>query len=273
MRRSHRSGLLLTGVLLGALAGCRDRELPILAIRLRDDGGAAPASPITSQQIRLWVDTANATWTNHGYVFSFDSVQDLRWANSSVLNATSDSGMESTYEFVGNLAAWLFDPDRKRIVVYFRARGGGGFSWGPHAKHFVSMPAYTNTSIAKPAPGSPNNTLLSHELGHYLGLAHTFASRDCDKVTPANSDNDLDGQVAGVEDDVNDTPPDPQANCAPTTTLDCPEGSVVVNGHTFTPPWRNVMSYHDCMPEQLSLDQRRAVNHTLSHPMRENIGK
>jgi hypothetical protein len=45
-----------------------------------------------------------------------------------------------------------------------------------------------------------------------------------------------------------------------------------VNGQTFDPPWRNFMTYHDCMPETMSLDQRRAINYTLTLPQRQNIG-
>ena len=273
MKPTRSARLVLTTALTMALLGCKDRELPILAIRLRDDGGAAPSASITSQQIQVWIDSANVNWPDHGFVFSFDSTQDLKWANSSVLNAESDDGNESGYQFVGNLAAWLFDPDRKHIVVFFRARGGGGFSWGPSSKNFVSMPSFNNTSISKPTVGSPNFTLLSHELGHYLGLAHTFVGQNCNVVSLANSDNDVGGQVSATGDDVNDTAPDPQAKCAPTTTLICPEGSVSVNGQAFNPPWRNVMTYHDCMPETVSLDQRKAVNYTLSLPLRQNIGK
>src|SRR5215211_6734681 len=199
--------LLLSTALTMALFACKDRELPILAIRLRDDGGVAPAASITSEQIQVWIDSANVNWTNHGFVFSFDSTQDFKWANSSALNAESDDGNESGYQFVGNLAAYLFDPDRKHIVVFFRALGGGGFSWGPSSKNFVSMPSFNNTAISKPAAGSPNFTLLSHELGHYLGLAHTFGGDSCNAVTLANSDNVLSGQVSATDNDVTDTTP------------------------------------------------------------------
>jgi hypothetical protein len=147
MRRTH-TALALFFCL--SATGCNDRNLPILAIHLRNDGGAAPQSSITSQQIQLWVDSANVNWTEHGFEFSFDSVQDFKWANSTFLNAPPDSAEESAYELVGNFAAYLFDPDRKRIVVFFRAEGGGGFSWGPSSKNFVSMPSFTKTSISKP---------------------------------------------------------------------------------------------------------------------------
>ncbi len=264
----------LTLIALGCLglAGCGKRDLPILAVRLRDDGGAAQA-PITSQQIQIWVDSANVNWTQHGFQFSFDSTNDLKWADVSLLNVVSDSGMESEYELVGNFVASLLDPNHKRVVVFFRARGGAGFSWGPSSKNFVSMPSFTNTGISKPVPNNPNYTLLSHEIGHYMGLAHTFADRECAYVTLANSDNDTGGQIPATDDDVKDTPPDPQAKCAPTNSLICPEQPVKLNGETFNPPWRNLMSYHDCMPETISLDQRKAINYTLGLPLRQNIGK
>ena len=268
-RQTQAALIFLLGI---AAAGCNDRDLPILAIRLRNDGGAAPHASITSQQIQTWVDSANLNWTEHGFALSFDSVQDLKWANSTLLNNPPDSTEESAYELVGNFAAYLFDPDQKRIVVFFRAEGGGGFSWGPSSKQFVSMPSFNNTSISKPTAGSPNFTALSHEIGHYMGLAHTFAKRDCNKVTLANSDNDVGGQVGVTDDDVADTAPDPQDKCAPTTTLICPGGTVTVNGQTFDPPWRNLMTYHDCMPETMSLDQRKAINYNLTLPKRQNIG-
>jgi hypothetical protein len=195
--------------------------------------------------------------------------------------STSDS---ETYDLVGNAYASVFHPDR--IVVYFRARGGGGWSWGPTTLDYVSMPSYTNTCISKPIPGAtpfpsgscagayPNDTLLSHEIGHYLGLPHTHNDsllNKCASITLQNTDGDLGGQERAVEDDVRDTNPDPGPICAPTSSLSCPGGTIVINGITFNPPWNNIMSYHDCLPEAISLDQKKVIARTLKFPKRRPI--
>lgn len=254
------------------------RKLPILAIRLRDTD-ATNQSPITAAEIATWVDTANIAWTKRGYKFTFDASKDFHTASSTILNTQEPS---TAYDNVANLLGWLVDSQRRRIIVLFRARGGGGWSWGPPTS-YVSMPSFTNTSIGKPSAGSPNYTLLSHEVGHYLGLAHTFPGFACEGNTPpcnactvvtlANADADAGGQVTGTDDDIGDTPADPRADCAATTSLTCPGGSVTVNAQTFNPPWNNVMTYHDCMPEELTADQARAVKKTLEHANRQNIGK
>jgi hypothetical protein len=251
------------------------RFVRLQAVVLADDDGSNPA-PVTGAQIQTWVDEANTVWTPQARLhFLFDPAKDILAAHCTALNTQpATKAAASTYTLLGNVVPTLFLPDR--LVVYFRARGGGGFSWGPATTRFVSMPSYTNTGILKPSdePGGDgvigNDTLLSHELGHKFGLAHTFGSDvACGSATPANSDEDRKGQdEASAADDVTDTNPDLRDDCSGgfSPSLACPGGVVTFNGHTWDQPWTNVMSYHDCLPEELTPEQLAVIELTLGHP-------
>jgi hypothetical protein len=248
-----------------------------------DDG--THASPITMGQIDTWVGTANIMYKAHHLELTFNHADAIHVANTTLNNppVTPENWQpdpdnqiyfspNQMYDIYANSMASHF-PDK--IVVLFRGVGGGGFSWGPPHTYYVSMPSYTHTCSTKPTPGicNPNNLLLAHEIGHYLGLAHTFAETRCDLVTATNTDGDRGGQDEDTEkDDVLDTPPDPGPDCAPTTSFNCPSGSsLVVNGVTFTPPYTNFMSYHGCLPLKMTADQKRAINYTLEDPHRSQI--
>jgi hypothetical protein len=267
-----------------AMTGC-PKQLPILAVILSNNDGTSKA-PITLAEIDKWVDTANITYTGHGYQFTFDH-NDVVDVKTTMLNRVPvvPAGWQpdpahglyfseqDMYDMFANSIAAGY-PDK--LVVFFRNEGGGGWSWGPPQLRYISMPSYTHTGISKPNPAiwNPNDTLLAHEAGHYLGLPHTFTGVACNAATLSNTDGDKDGQDAyTTADDITDTAPDPNADCAPTTSFDCSNPTVVVNGHTFTPPWTNIMTYHDCFPESISLDQRKVITLTLQDPMRAGIPK
>ncbi len=282
MKAKHLTILMAMMVL--ALAGC-PKQLPIMAVILSDDNGSNKAS-ITLGQIDTWVDAANKTYSGINYTFSFNHA-DVVNVKSTMLNSvpvvpegwTPDPlhgiyfNNQQIYDMFANSIAAGY-PDH--VVVLFRNNGGGGWSWGPPELRYISMPCYNHTGISKPNAGqwNPNDTLLAHEAGHYLGLAHTFTGVACNKATLSNTDGDAGGQDANTTaDDVSDTAPDPNSDCAPTASLNCAGGSVVVNGYTFTPPWTNIMTYHDCLPETISLNQHQAINLTLQDPQRSAIPK
>ena len=252
------------------------RSIRIHAVRLSDLGGGNQA-PITRAEVKKWVDASNQVWwPQAGIFFTFDDSPgsaDFEDWNSTVLNTVPGDELERyVYRTVGNVWSLMFH--HKKLVVFFRASGGPGWSWGPTSTFFISMPSYTNTAINKPADGGwmRNDTALSHEFGHYMGLAHPFPRGACVNVVPGNSNGDLDGQEPmTTADDVLDTNPDMRDECYPTPSLTCIGGIVSYNGHLWNPPWTNVMSYHDCLPEELTPDQLAAIERTLLHPVRADL--
>ena len=262
------------------LSGCATK-IPILAVQLSDDDGTNVA-PITKGEIYEWVDYANKTWEDAGYTVVFKGKQDMVKVRSTVLNTQPPDNaydLWELYRIAGNYLASLLPSER--IPVYFRNKGGSGWSWGPGDTNYISMPSYVNTCSSKPIKDAncpngccPNNRLFSHELGHYFGLMHTFTDIPCDQATLNNTDGDRFGQLAGTsEDDVLDTASDPGVACAPTTFFQCKEGTVAVNGIGFNPPCHNIMSYYHCSPEEITPDQIKAINYAFSHPWRSRLGK
>lgn len=254
------------------------RFIPIHAVKLSDLNGSNVA-PITRPQVRRWVDFANTAWFPEAQIlFEFDdsagSADFESWRSTLFNTLPANEAEHFTYRTAANVWALLFH--HRKAVVFFRANSGYGFSWGPTSTFFVSMPSYTDTGIFKPDDGGwvPNDTLLSHELGHYFGLAHPFTGVACNDAIQANSDGDAAGQDPGTTaDDVLDTNPDLTDACAPTNSLTCAGGSFPYNDEVWNPPWANVMSYHDCLPEDLTDDQVGVIDLTLQHPVRAELGR
>lgn len=252
------------------------RPIRIHAVQLEDADGGNRAS-ITRAQVRRWVLAANTVWyPETGIRFDFDdsaSSPDFQtWKATRLNTLPANEDEEYTYRTVGNVWALLFH--HEELVVFFRANGGHGFSWGPQTTFFVSMPSYGDTGIWKPGDGGglPNDTLLSHELGHYFGLAHTFGGESCANSHTYNGDGDAGGQDPNTNaDDVSDTNADMSDKCVATDSLTCVGGAVTYNDESWNPPWTNVMSYHDCLPEVFSDDQVDVINLTLQHPVRANL--
>ncbi len=245
------------------------RFIHIQAVVLSDDNGSNTSS-ITREQIRIWVDEANKVWAPQAKIFFvFDDAPgstDVSSWSSTVLNTEpANDAEDSLYSARANLVAKVLYPHR--LVVLFRKRGNPGWSWGPQTNFFVSMPEYTSGGIYKPLSGGTlrNDTLLSHELGHYMGLAHTFPGADCSELTPLESDGDADGQRPNkTNDDVLDTNADMSDVCYPTNSLMCVGGGALYNDFSWLPPWNNVMSYHDCLPEDFSPGQIAVIDLTLT---------
>lgn len=272
---------LVPGLLMLLLSACATK-IPILAVQLSDDDGTH-ATTVTKHEIYKWVKSANKTWKKRGYKLVFRGRKDMVRVKSTLLNSqpadNNDDNWE-IYRIAGNYLASELPSDH--VPVYFRGRGSGAWSWGPGNTNFISMPSFDQACMARKADGAychrgccTDLALLSHELGHYFGLAHTFTDADCTRLTKDNSDGDLHGQLPDVkEDDVRDTAPDPGAGCVPAKLVKCDGGSVVVSGVHFQPPWNNLMSNYVCgVRQKITDDQARVIQYSLKQPWRSEIGK
>jgi hypothetical protein len=144
-------------------------------------------------------------------------------------------------------------------VVFFRhgpgeTPTGGGFSWYDY--NFVAMPGFDSDVC-----GYQNIGMLAHEIGHYLGLAHTFdeifvSEQEAEAFFIAN-DND---PLAFDGDGFADTPPDPYVEV---WAIQCePVDSIELGGMTFPLPRTNIMSYYE-VRTGLSQQQIERVRYVL----------
>jgi hypothetical protein len=213
----------------------------VQAIQVSDDDGGR-VTPITPAQVRLWVDKAIEIYAGASIRFLFDPATDFTTPKSTVLNNMGGGGDQKWKEkeqYGDEIAARY----QTKITVFFRygpdtSPTGGAFSGS--SLNFVAAAGFNSTGVC----GYQNIGLFAHELGHYLGLSHTFArefkSRE-DAETflkeRGNNPNVFDG------DRLSDTPPDPYIN---TFEMQCkPVPSVILNDIEFQVPRANIMSYYE----------------------------
>ncbi|TNE44626.1 MAG: hypothetical protein EP343_28620 [Deltaproteobacteria bacterium] len=223
--------------------------LLVQAVQVSHDDGSRAAS-ITPAQVKQWVDEANKVFAVAKITFQFDPSKDFSQHKSTLLNRINSASDPDWQQAVneGNKVA-LSHPGK--MTVFFRyGRGsqptGGGFSWTNY--DFVVMPGFDKTFVC----GHQNITLFAHEVGHYLGLHHTFKNI-YNTVAEAKQAWDNSAQDPNVfdGDGLDDTSPD-----AYNHELQCSSAlSMTLSGTTFPIPRHNIMSYHDSAQKTLSPDQ------------------
>jgi len=231
-------------------AGVPVLTVPIQAYRVSDNAGLRPAD-ITPEQVAWWVDQTNRVYAPAGIRFTFDPSRDFADLRDSALNdAVSPSDVAAPNEYrVGDLRSALLPA---KLVVYFRhgpGEGPTGMAFASKDHNFVMMPGWAEGTC-----GHPDSGLLAHEIGHFLGLWHTFAATFPDIPAAETYAAARGNDPAGFDgDQLADTPPDPYI-----TSNQChPPTSILVGGVQMQLPAADVMSYYDghdaLTPQQVAI--------------------
>ncbi|WP_434425090.1 hypothetical protein [Nannocystis pusilla] len=230
-------------------------SLPLHAVRVSDDDGLRQC-PISPDEVARWVDEANRIYevARIRFVFAADADgPDWTDVRSTLLNRMEgNADLAWLAEIAAGDAIARERPDK--VTVIFRygpgpLPTGGGFSWTDYA--FAAMPGFEATWLC----GHQNILLFAHELGHYLGLAHTHAREYAD-LAAAEADYAGDPTIFDG-DGIRDTPPDPFVRDE--TQCDLAANYRVLAGDELPLPRDNVMSYYDSPAMTLSPTQAMRV--------------
>jgi hypothetical protein len=210
-------------------------SIHIQAVFLANDDGS-DRSTIEMEQIIHWVDQANLIYSQASLRFYFDpGVDTINYDNSVLNNVTGTQDLNWDKAVVeGEKIAQAYGG---KIIVLFRNPPMDG-EVGSLEEDFIFMP-----STVQQICGQPDESLLAHQIGHYLGLGNTFpqlftsiseAEKAYEKSSFSAAFFDGDG--------LSDTPPDPYVNQAD---FQCGESlNIKIRNEEFNLIRGNLMSYY-----------------------------
>jgi Ricin-type beta-trefoil lectin domain-like/Pregnancy-associated plasma protein-A len=273
-------------------SGNPDDRVPLMArvrlhaVFLSDSDGGRPAT-IEPENVQELVARANTVLVQAGVRLLFDPEGDCEWVRDTDLNSMSNGSSGAWWNLPNAFAAKY----PCRLVVFFRYGGTGptpatnAFAFPPRTDYPVpsSAPLPTDNVCFVAFYGgtlwSANKDTFAHEVGHFLGLYHTFPGwGDSGTGTLAAARNYINANGGGASaldgDGHADTPPEAGSTFYSNvvSTNQCGgSGNYMIGSLTFTPDRQNVMSYFQCPPYHFTPDQVALIRRTLDHPTRRRL--
>lgn len=245
-----------------ACAGVTSVQIQPIIVSDSDGGRQARVKP---QQITELVQFTNKTYESAQIRFDFKE-SDVVYLRNTTLNSMMGEEDKNWQAEVteGNKIASQYPT---KIVVFFRfgpdsVATGQGFSSGQY--NFVAMPGSDDATHC----GHPHIDALAHEIGHYLGLFHTFPKvfYNAEDIARFFAEH---GKTANCfdNDGLSDTAPDPLLKENECSRIEKME----IGGTQFILPRRNIMSYYD-ERDQLSPSQAAIARLTLQRRLSNKMG-
>ncbi len=266
------------------IANFQDISLRVHAIKVADSDGQR-ATNITPQQVNQLVDKTNAIFSTSAAKISLKFNPDPKGPDWSILKNTAINNLSSKNPYSSGFEEARSEADKypDKIVLFFRS--GEDYSsdvregFSSQSRNFIVLPALQDSS---------EFTLLAHELGHYLGLSHTFPGRSDEFTDTPEKASEYIADNGGTKealdgDGIADTPPEAGTSFYFNQGWDtCSQwnDSYTISGlkvsgeafsYTFTPDRNNVMSYFSCEPMAFTPGQVKRMREWLQMPHRQAL--
>ena len=207
----------------------------------REDNGSNPASSVA--ECNQMFAKLNADYAHAGIQFLLDGILTHDDSEHRILSSSEDFLMKETYADSYQTKINIYITDIEQTQPGLITLGYAYLPWQQAGQVRYGIVMHT-------LGFDPSSGTTTHEMGHTLGLYHTF--RGVSEVTACGTCAELAGSPSDVRGDfTSDVPPTPtNFNCAP------PGGTDPCNGI----PWgatqpENVMGYSGCATEILTNQQ------------------